>query len=50
MYIHIKYIHSIYFGMRIFHQLLIIILTAGNLMAAAFTSTVKSTPSGALQH
>lgn len=29
---------------------LIFILTAGNMMAAAFTSAVKSTPSGALQH
>lgn len=62
MYIHMKYIHSIYFeNLGVTKQFLlrtkptvcqlrIFILTAGNLMAAAFTSAVMSTPSGALQH
>lgn len=45
----LKYIHSIYFGTGFLHQLLIVILKVGSLMAAAFTSAVKSSPSGALQ-
>lgn len=46
--IHLKYIHSIYFGTAVLHQLLMAILKVGSLMAAALTSAVKSSPSGAL--